>query len=215
MPQRPRSRASLAPSSAATLPDRSQQATATPPPARTRAKAAFAAASGESRCDDVDDAAPGAFDGDGDGEVGTASNDVDNAGAAGRRRLPDGSAGGDDDDARSDSSCPLAAPSPPPRRPAEAGAALDDEPAAAVAPVPKSRTMHVHVKPGETQDRAVAEMVGRGLVTNASLAIRFLQAKMQHRYCLPIRHWAIGEILSLWEPLFPAARRPPSSQLRA
>jgi len=37
--------------------------------------------------------------------------------------------------------------------------------------------MHVHVKPGETQDRAVAEMVGRGLVTNASLAIRFLQAE--------------------------------------
>lgn len=48
---------------------------------------------------------------------------------------------------------------------------------AAVAPVLKSRTMHVEVKPGETQDRAVAGMVGRGLVTNASLAIRFLQAE--------------------------------------
>ena len=48
---------------------------------------------------------------------------------------------------------------------------------ATVAPAPKSCTMNVYVKPGETEDRAVAGMVGRGLVTNASLAIRFLQAE--------------------------------------
>jgi hypothetical protein len=45
------------------------------------------------------------------------------------------------------------------------------QPAAATAD--KSRTMQVFVKPGETHDRAVAGMVARGLVTNASTVIRF------------------------------------------
>ena len=39
--------------------------------------------------------------------------------------------------------------------------------------VNKSRTMQVFVKPGESHDRAVAGMVARGLVTNASTVIRF------------------------------------------
>ena len=39
----------------------------------------------------------------------------------------------------------------------------------------KSRCMEVHRKPDETEDRAVAGMVGRGLVTNASTVIRFEQ----------------------------------------
>ena len=47
----------------------------------------------------------------------------------------------------------------------------------AVAPVLKSRTMSVCVKPGETQDQVLAGMMGRGLVTNASTAIRFLDAE--------------------------------------
>ena len=47
----------------------------------------------------------------------------------------------------------------------------------ALSPVPKSRAMSVCVEPGETQDRAVAGMMGRGLVTNASTAIRFLDAE--------------------------------------
>ena len=37
--------------------------------------------------------------------------------------------------------------------------------------------MSVCVGPGETEDRAVAGMMGRGLVTNASTAIRFLDAE--------------------------------------
>lgn len=45
------------------------------------------------------------------------------------------------------------------------------------APLNKSRHLEVFVKPGDTQDRAVAGMVARGLVTNASTAIRFLQAE--------------------------------------
>jgi hypothetical protein len=48
---------------------------------------------------------------------------------------------------------------------------------ATTAPAPtsvdKSRSVEVFVKPGETQDRAVAGMVARGLVTNASTVIRF------------------------------------------
>lgn len=45
------------------------------------------------------------------------------------------------------------------------------------APLNKSRHLEVFVKPGDTVDRAVAGMVARGLVTNASTAIRFLQAE--------------------------------------
>ena len=48
---------------------------------------------------------------------------------------------------------------------------------AGVVPAPNSRTLQVHVKPGETQDRAVAGILGRGLVTNASTAIRFLHSE--------------------------------------
>lgn len=47
---------------------------------------------------------------------------------------------------------------------------------ATVAPIPKSRMLHVSAKPGETEDRAIAGVLGRGLVTNASTAIRFLKA---------------------------------------
>lgn len=48
---------------------------------------------------------------------------------------------------------------------------------AAPAPVPvnKSRSIEVFVQPGETQDRAVAGMVARGLVVNASTVIRFAE----------------------------------------
>lgn len=50
-------------------------------------------------------------------------------------------------------------------------------PASLLAPVNKSRRLEVFVKPGETQDRVVAGMLARGLVTNASAAICFLQAE--------------------------------------
>lgn len=46
-----------------------------------------------------------------------------------------------------------------------------------VAPRSKSRAMHVFLKPGETEDRAVAGLVARGLVTNASTVIRFLESE--------------------------------------
>lgn len=47
--------------------------------------------------------------------------------------------------------------------------------AAAPSVTNKSRRMEVYRKPDETEDRAVAGMVGRGLVTNASTVIRFEQ----------------------------------------
>lgn len=46
---------------------------------------------------------------------------------------------------------------------------------APAAPSRKPMTMDVQLKPGETQDRAIAGMVGRGLITNASTAVRYLQ----------------------------------------
>jgi hypothetical protein len=38
----------------------------------------------------------------------------------------------------------------------------------------KSKTIQVHVREGETQDRAVAGMLGRGLVPNAATTVTFL-----------------------------------------
>jgi hypothetical protein len=46
-------------------------------------------------------------------------------------------------------------------------------PLSAPSTVDKSRAVQVHVQPGETQDRAVAGMVARGMVTNASTVIRY------------------------------------------
>ena len=46
-------------------------------------------------------------------------------------------------------------------------------PASAPPVVEKSRTMQVPLKPGESHDRAVAGVVARGMVTNASTLIRF------------------------------------------
>jgi hypothetical protein len=45
------------------------------------------------------------------------------------------------------------------------------------AAVNKGRHLEISVKPGETQDRVVAGMLARGLVTNASTAIWFLRAE--------------------------------------
>ena len=54
-----------------------------------------------------------------------------------------------------------------PRRPTKSA------PTGALSVADKSRTMQVSLKPGETHDRAVAGMVARGMVTNASTVIRF------------------------------------------
>ncbi len=62
---------------------------------------------------------------------------------------------------------------PKPTRKASDAPAPAAEPAAAV--VSKSRRLEVFRKPDETEDRAVAGMVGRGLVTNASTVLRFEQ----------------------------------------
>jgi len=56
------------------------------------------------------------------------------------------------------------------------------------APLNKSRHLEVFVKPGETQDRVVAGRVARGLVTNASTAIRFLQAEHDDLSLMDIAH---------------------------
>jgi hypothetical protein len=46
-------------------------------------------------------------------------------------------------------------------------------PSSAPTTVDKSRSIKVSLKPGESEDRAVASLVARGLVTNASTVIRF------------------------------------------